>query len=355
MLNAVFLWPVGVCWSMVVRIVKDQPPCLVIGVREGDVEIREITPNNTLPVLSSLEADSWCPIPLRHQQAVTCVLPLPDGRIVTGATDWSLKVWNYRFAPPIVPPPREPYGNVHGAGRQNYTGSAHEPRTGPVPPMQRPPSTGASQAAMNPRVSAQRMPTHELYPSHGYQAPPNPPQVGFPVRGASGFSPTAYHQSGVLDPSSATNFSGVRSYRRPESGGPVYPQHGYPVAGQPRPPSGYGAPSGTAQHVYAPTRMSSPYHSFHERQATGATPHSQVRHSSLSAPQYPSQPQPNQPGRPLGEEGIGSSGQQGRAAASHGNGHSVQHQPNPPSEESMPHQSHGSMPGYSQPPQPYMR
>jgi len=106
LLSEVFILPVGVCWSMAVRLVKNQPPTLVVGVRDGEVELRSLDSSNKLKLITTLKA----PKPKRHTDWVTCVLPLPDGRIVSGSEDWSLKVWNYRFAPPIV----APSGNARG-------------------------------------------------------------------------------------------------------------------------------------------------------------------------------------------------------------------------------------------------
>ena len=97
-INSVFLSPIGICWTMKVRLVKDRhnvkdmPATIVMGVRDNDIEVRDLDMN----LISNSRMHYWSAAVHRHQKKVTAVLPLEDGRIVTGSKDWSLKVWNVR-------------------------------------------------------------------------------------------------------------------------------------------------------------------------------------------------------------------------------------------------------------------
>jgi len=125
--------PIGICWSLAVRycfsfgillfpplsLVPNRPPnvlcslpsycrgsdrdaTIVAGVRDSDIEILD---PYSLEVLSSMsdEHQPWACKAEHHKHWVRSVLALPDGHIVSGSDDWTVKVWIYKgYAKPTL-------------------------------------------------------------------------------------------------------------------------------------------------------------------------------------------------------------------------------------------------------------
>ena len=98
LLNSVFIQPIGICWSLAIRELPNHPPVLIVGVRDGEIEFRSIENDNSLPIISSNINNCWCPAAKNHKEPIRSILTLVDGKIITGASDGSVKVWNYCFS-----------------------------------------------------------------------------------------------------------------------------------------------------------------------------------------------------------------------------------------------------------------
>mmetsp|Transcript_12912 Transcript_12912/g.14949 ORF Transcript_12912/g.14949 Transcript_12912/m.14949 type:complete len:462 (+) Transcript_12912:2238-3623(+) len=133
MLRKVFVYPVGICWSMAIRSIKGYPESyLVCGTGDGDIEVRNL---RNLKKIANMYDCGWTNKRLVHKSWVKCLLPLQDGRIVSASEDWSVKVWDHRGAPPVPVPPsvgQQYRGNLP----KNMTAAqyAQMVRSGRIPP-----------------------------------------------------------------------------------------------------------------------------------------------------------------------------------------------------------------------------
>jgi len=333
MLSAVFLWPVGVCWSMAVRIIKGQPNTLVIGVRDGEIELRAIDKQNTLTKLCSLKEDRWCSRLERHNDSITCVLPLPDGRIVTGSEDWSLKVWGHRFAPPIAP--RQPRaGPNQGAGQLRRApsggrgrGAIPHPRgvapgQGPRPnfpggPMQLPQQQlqQQQQQQLQPGPGQGQQGAYPGYPNYppGAQYPrgqyppggprPMPPGYAGGPRGAPGRPPPGYQPGGPNPQQLSQQQLAVQQRRmydrqqQQQQGAGAQQGSGQQGQAMPHgqgPPRGYGQqpraayPPAQAQQGGQPPRGAYPTQQY-QQNYQGGPPRGYPRPQHPAPPNYPAQ------------------------------------------------------------------
>lgn len=213
LLNETFIWPVGVCWSLAVRVVKGYPTSLVCGIRDGDVEVRRIdSDEHMLDRLQSLEEDKWCTKLQKHEDWILCVLPLPDGRIVTGCEDWMVKVWDYRFGPESLRPPMNPQ-------------MRRPARPQPIPRMPGQPGQP------HPRLGAQPVDYQSMHGVAGARPP-----MGGNYSGPRG--PAGGHPGGPGPSPRGPMANKPAGYYGDSRGPGNYPAHGAGT-GPPPPPTGY--------------------------------------------------------------------------------------------------------------------
>mmetsp|Transcript_16220 Transcript_16220/g.26443 ORF Transcript_16220/g.26443 Transcript_16220/m.26443 type:complete len:946 (+) Transcript_16220:424-3261(+) len=225
LLREVFNHPVGVCWSLAVRTIKNQRTTLVCGVRDGDVELRSIDKQNTLEKLSCDATDNWCTKLNKHADWILCVLPLPDGRIVTGSADWSIKVWEYRFAPPIPSPTRPNQSTPPGSNPANP--NSKSPTAAPMRRTNSAKGGAPPHPGQHPGYS-QGAPPGGGPPAGGRGPPPArgyPPQQPYPPGGQGNYPPYGYQQGGA-PPTGGQQYQNYPPGSAPPPRGGAYPQGG---------------------------------------------------------------------------------------------------------------------------------